>query len=148
MIVVGFEDSTAGQRRVVVRDLVGGHGLKDDGNNGLQNTSQQELSWQDGDQRQVRTVSRHVAFDEPQEAAATANTLLPNHTPSGGFGMRALAMWGYWPEDEGQDDLLFPRGAEIREVENINGDWLLGYYAGKLGLFPGKYVRVLDDVRS
>ena len=31
MVIVGFEDRNGGQRRKVVRDLVGGHALRDDG---------------------------------------------------------------------------------------------------------------------
>ncbi|KAL8720369.1 MAG: hypothetical protein Q9225_002757 [Loekoesia sp. 1 TL-2023] len=148
MIVIGFEDSPAGQRRVIVKDLVGGHGLKNDGNNAEQ-TAKQEWSWQDGQQRHVRTVSKHA--HEAQDAAGTAavtSPLLRKYPPSGGLGMRVLALWSYWPRDEAQDELAFPRGAEIREAENINGDWFVGCYSGRMGLFPGNYVRVLDIVRS
>ncbi|KAL8734802.1 MAG: hypothetical protein Q9181_003026 [Wetmoreana brouardii] len=146
MIVIGFEDSSAGQRRVIVNDLVGGHGMKDDGRNEAQSRDR-ELSWQDGDQRHVRTVSQRVALNKVPDVGTAASPLLQNYPPSGGLGLRVVAMWSYWPQDAAEDDLSFPRGAEIQEVENINGDWYLGYYAGKTGLFPEKYVRVLDTIR-
>ena len=44
-------------------------------------------------------------------------------------------------ENPDNDELSFPRGAEIREVVDINGDWCWGRYAGRLGLFPGGYCR-------
>ncbi|KAI9882470.1 MAG: hypothetical protein M1823_005787 [Watsoniomyces obsoletus] len=66
--------------------------------------------------------------------------------PDGGVGMRVLARWGYFPKDDVTDELMFPRNAEIREVEDINGDWYWGCYAGRKGLFPGPYVQVLDVV--
>jgi len=33
--------------------------------------------------------------------------------------------------------------AEVREAEDINGDWFWGCYAGAKGLFPGNFTRVL-----
>ncbi|KAL8806005.1 MAG: hypothetical protein Q9200_005211 [Gallowayella weberi] len=143
MTVVGFEDSSAGQRRVVVQDLVGGLGLKNDGGSNDQ-AAGQELSWQEGQQRHVRKVFGHDAVTQERDSATTTAPLLRKYPPSGGTGMRALAVWGYWPEDDASDELSFPRGAEIREVEDINGDWFLGSYAGKMGLFPGNHVRKLD----
>lgn len=66
--------------------------------------------------------------------------------PSGGVGLRLLALYSYYPEDGVTDELFFPRGAEITEAEDINGDWLWGIYAGAAGLFPGGgYVQVLAD---
>lgn len=61
--------------------------------------------------------------------------------PDGGIGLRALALWSYWPQESVRDELMFPKGAEIREAEDINGDWFWGVYCGKKGLFPGNYVR-------
>ncbi|KAL8788538.1 MAG: hypothetical protein Q9213_001611 [Squamulea squamosa] len=143
MIVVGFEDSSAGQRRVVVKDLVGGLGLKGAGNSSDQSASQ-ELSWQDGQQRHIRRVFGQDASQETQDAAATAAPLLRQYPPSGGLGLHALAVWSYWPEGEASDELPFPRGADIKEIEDINGDWYLGTYAGKIGFFPSNHVRVLS----
>ena len=143
MSVVGFEDSSAGQRRVIVKDIVGGHALEDSGGQASHTAVSQEFTWQDGDQRQVRTLSRLSVSDEPTAAGATESP--QSHTWIETPALRALAIWSYWPESEGQDDLTFPRGAEVCEIENINSDWCLGYYAGKLGFFPAKYVRVLNS---
>ena len=148
MIVVGFEDSSAGQRRVIVKDLVGGLGLKDAGNSNSDQSRSQELSWHDGQQRHVRKVFGPDRSGEMQDGTASAAPLLRKYPPNGGTGMRALAVWSYWPEDGATDELPFPRGAEIREVEDINGDWFLGSYCGKMGVFPSNHVRVLDVVKN
>jgi hypothetical protein len=54
-----------------------------------------------------------------------------------------LTLWGYFPAEGVEDELMFPKNAEVREAENINGDWFWGCYAGAKGLFPGNYGRVL-----
>jgi hypothetical protein len=41
------------------------------------------------------------------------------------------------------DELLFPRGAGILEVEDVNGEWFHGFYMGSQGLFPAPYVRLV-----
>src|SRR5438034_972936 len=66
--------------------------------------------------------------------------------PSGGIGLRLVARWTYCPEPDEKDEIMFPRGAEITEAENINDDWLWGYYAGQKGLFPGGYATVVAEV--
>ena len=67
----------------------------------------------------------------------------PFPPPDGGYGMRVLAKWGYFPKEGVQDELMFPRGAVVQEVEDLNGDWYWGFYAGRGGVFPGGYVRVV-----
>ncbi len=127
MIVVGFEDSALGQRRVVVRDLVGGYVFKD-------------------------TPAQTSTGRTPAIAEASANTpsLLPNTTtttnnllPDGGVGIRFFAVWSYWPQEGNKDELAFPRGAEITEAEEVDEEWFVGCYAGAEGLFPGSYVKFL-----
>lgn len=146
MIIVGFEDASAGQKRVVVKDLVGGLRLKDGGRSHDQATGP-ELSWQEGQQRHVRKVLGQPAAHQARDTATAVTPLLREYPPSGGLGMRALAVWSYWPVDEAHDELPFPRGAEIWEIEDINGDWFLGSYAGRVGLLPGNYVRVLEAAK-
>ena len=143
MVVVGFEDSVRGQKRVIVKDLVGGYALKDEASKAA--TASEEWSWRDGDERQVRTVSKQVAANHHGEDTSTV-PLLQKYPPDGGIGMRVEALYSWWPQDGVKDELAFPKGAEIREVEDINGDWFWGCYAGAKGLFPGNYVRVLDMV--
>ncbi|KAI4160771.1 MAG: hypothetical protein LQ342_005484 [Letrouitia transgressa] len=144
MIVVGFEDSSTGQKRIVVKDLVGGHALQDDENR--ENKVNGQWSWQEGQDRQVRAVSTRVA--NSSDGQAVEAPLLRKYPPNGGAGMKVLALWSYWPQDGAQDELAFPKGAEIQEVEDINRDWFRGCYAGAVGLFPGNYVRVLEEVTS
>lgn len=68
----------------------------------------------------------------------------PGFPPDGGVGMKALAIWGWYPADDTDDELLFPKGAEVRECKDVNTDWYYGSYMGKSGLFQANYVRVLD----
>ncbi|OXV07865.1 hypothetical protein Egran_04371 [Elaphomyces granulatus] len=166
MIVVGFKDS----QRVVLRDLVGGHTFKD---SYVQSQGQNQSSagkgaavlspelgsgewyWKDGSERRKKasrtrtnsTINGHEAG--PPSSPTTISPGLPSarrFPPNGGVGLVVLAMWSYYPDDDVKDELLFPRGAEIRETENVNDEWYWGYYAGTTGLFPGTYGRVIDDV--
>ncbi len=59
--------------------------------------------------------------------------------------MRAVAGYPWFPDegDAGAGELMFPRWAEIREVEDVNGEWWAGVYAGVQGVFPGVCVRVI-----
>ncbi|KAF1917438.1 hypothetical protein BDU57DRAFT_446265 [Ampelomyces quisqualis] len=126
MVVIGFEDRDGGQRRMVVRDLVGGYTLKIDQHDAAQ---RREWKWRDYD--------GNVRNYRPQLGAAIPAQRFP---PDGGVGMTLKAKWSYWPEDGVKDELGFPRHAEIREVEDINGDWYWGVYAGVTGLLPAGFV--------
>lgn len=59
--------------------------------------------------------------------------------PSGGAGMRVRARWAFWPREGVEDELGFPRGADVVEAEDVNGDWWMGRYCGRGGLVPGNY---------
>jgi len=146
MIVVGFEDSNFGQRRIVVEDLVGGHALKEDANA----DGSLEWSWPEGQQRQAKTVSKASTggIIAALESPTNDNTppLFKRDPPNGGVGMHILALWSWWPQDGAEDELAFPKGAEIRECEDINGDWFWGIYCGRNGLFPSDYGRVIETV--
>ena len=143
MIVIGFEDSVQGQRRIVVEDLVGGHALDN-------NTGSEDRVWRWGDQsQQAQTGSMTAAVNSRSFNGSTShpnNLATGNYPPSGGVGMRVLAYWSYWPQDGVEDELAFPKNAEIRECEDINGDWFLGVYCGRKGVFPGNYCRVLEKL--
>lgn len=144
MVIVGFEDTAAGQRRVIVRDLVGGHALKDEA--GATASTQQEFSGRDGQERQTRMVSRQAGSGSLERGPASPVPLLQKHPPDGGVGMVVLARWAWIPQEGVSDELSFPKGAEVREVEDINEEWSWGCYAGSKGLFPVRYVRVLKVV--
>ncbi len=144
MVVVGFEDSPAGQRRIIVKDLVGGHTLKDD-----ISAPQPEpgcWSWHDGQQRQIRPAKKPLTLPTNTTSAAGSTPLLGKYPPDGGVGMRFRAKWSWWPQDGVTDELAFPKGAEIREAEDINEDWACGCYAGARGLFPVGYFVYLGMV--
>ena len=143
MIVVGFEDTSVGQRRIIVKDLVGGHALLDEA--GAISSAKGVWSWRDGQERQTRPVSTQVGRSLEGSSVSTI-PLMQKYPPSGGVGMVGLAKWGYIPQEGGTDELEFPKGAEIREVEDINGDWFWGCYAGSKGLFPAPYLRVSDVI--
>ncbi|KAL4952664.1 hypothetical protein BDW69DRAFT_195449 [Aspergillus filifer] len=81
----------------------------------------------------------------PQSPAATP-TATRRFPPDGGVGLVVHAMWSWYPEEGVHDELMFPRGAEITEAENINDDWYWGCYAGMTGLFPGSHISVVGEV--
>lgn len=135
MVVVGFQDGSGGQKRYTVRDLVGGRRLQAEmvpDEPGLQ-----RWFWYEGDDKRERLVSRDVA--QSTEAGD------PTFPPDGGFGLKASARWAWYPAAENSDELLFPKGAEITEIEDANGEWYHGVYMGSKGLFPAPYVRVLEE---
>jgi len=144
MIIVRYEDNHGGQRRVIVHDLVGGRRLHEEPSKSLDHTGQdlQQWSWAEGSQ--VRLVTTDVAATAP--TTSTSLSLTTKFPPAGGYGMRAIAKWSWYPnEGEGGNELLFPRGAEIKECVDVNGDWYIGVYMGAKGLLPGPYVKVLDN---
>ncbi|EXF85081.1 hypothetical protein CFIO01_10042 [Colletotrichum fioriniae PJ7] len=138
MIVVGFRDGPGGQLRHILSDLVGGRNLRITQSEGTDDQAPQKWWWHEGGQTRERFVTRDVAADAP-----TGEGLAQGFPADGGVGMRATATWAWYPKAE--DELLFPKGAEIREIEDVNGDWFFGVYMGAKGLFPSPYVRRLDD---
>lgn len=164
MIIVGFQDSPLGQRRVVVNELVGGHGNAETSSSEPHpSVTEEEWTWHDGQHRQVRTIKKcHLHSrdgntslgGDPSSSSASLH-LQPQQQqqrqarhfpPDGGIGMRLLAHWSYWPGEGGENELAFPKGAVVSEAKDINGDWFLGVYAGKRGLFPGNYGSVFEVV--
>ena len=140
MILAGFEDTAAGQRRVIVKDLVGGHALKDEGGT----PSKYEWSWREGQGRQTKTVVKQVSNTDA--SVPTTIPMLQKFPPDGGVGMVGQVIWSYLPQESATDELSFPRRAEVREIEDVNGEWFWGCYAGTLGLFPAEYVRIVELV--
>ncbi|KAI9799995.1 MAG: hypothetical protein M1833_003524 [Piccolia ochrophora] len=161
MVIVGFEDSDGERRRRVVRDLVGGLALRDDeapetsvanaesinATNSPDDTPQHpKWWWKDSPEgeRRSRMIDRPSVSSPPSDATASLPSQL-RFPPDGGVGLRVLAKYSWYPAEGVTDELLFPRGAEIREVEDINGDYFWGVYAGAKGLFPGAYVKILKE---
>ncbi|KAJ5613277.1 Zinc finger RING-type [Penicillium lagena] len=165
MIIVGFEDHQSGQRRVVVHDLVGGRALKDEhvasSTSSPAPTSPElgkgDWSWKDGSDRRKKASrlrgalasNNNTATSDPSSTGSPVPQQAPSFRrfpPDGGVGLVVHALWSWYPEDEVEDELTFPRGAEITEAENINDDWFWGCYAGRTGLFPGAHVTVVSEV--
>jgi len=149
MAILGFEASHGGECRVVVQDIVGGRGLGQKPS-GVVDASGGDLQlWSWGDGRHADKDDSHVKL-VASDVMKTAPTTSPNlviergFPPAGGVGMKALAIWSWYPAEE--DELLFPKGAELRECIDVNGDWFHGSYMGKTGLFPSPYIRNLDNV--
>ena len=138
MVVIGFQDSAGGQRRVVDRDVVGGWTFVDtDSSNHSGPAAPRKWRWT-GDDGQEQAA-------DPQYRTR-AHSDIVRLPPDGGIGLVFYGKWNYFPDDATEKDLCFPKGAEIREAEDINGEWLWGYYAGKTGLFPAAYVDFLRRI--
>jgi len=149
MVVLGFEEWRGGQRRVVVQDLVGGWTLVTEPAEGPQINAGELEKWSWASGTKFRLVTREVGAIAPMYGLRENANAQPDigFPPDGGSGMKAVALWSWWPsekEGEGDGELLFPRGAEVRECIDVNGDWFFGSYMGKKGLFPAPYVRVVD----
>ncbi|KAI9166756.1 hypothetical protein HJFPF1_02870 [Paramyrothecium foliicola] len=142
MVIIGFAAGKVGQWRYVDRDLVGGRALRSEPFDVPEFEGQglQKFSWRQGDRRLERLVTRNVVDAAPASHGAT--TFATTFPPDGGAGVRATAKFAWYPAAGADDELLFPRGAEIKEIEDINGDWFFGTYMGAKGLFPAPYVRL------
>ena len=94
-----------------------------------------------------RTKSRQAQITPASPTAGSVSHMPsfsnPRFPPNGGFGKACTALWSYYPDEgeEGRGELMFPRGAEVSEVEDVNEDWCEGVYAAKIGLVPRVYVR-------
>ena len=149
MVIVGFEDSHGGQRRVVVQDLVGGRGIIDEPYTSAEfpDTTLMKWKWGDGvhirgDHTHVKLVTADVMRTSPTHAPGLVlDTTFP---PDGGVGMTAQVIWAWYPAPGADDELMFPRGAVVKECKDVNGDWFHGTYMGKCGLFPAPMVKILD----
>ncbi|EXJ89163.1 hypothetical protein A1O3_02227 [Capronia epimyces CBS 606.96] len=163
MISVTFEqERDEGQRRVILRDLVGGAKMTEADmvawkitNTQLSSNSIQRAAdptataattgrggqwvWRE-DSSGTRRATRARAPTLPSSAPSSTRLEFP---PDGGVGKVCRSRWSYYPEEgkDGEGELMFPKHAEIHEVEDINEDWSFGVYAGDMGVFPAVYVR-------
>ena len=151
MIVAYFEDSPVGQRRVIVRDLVGGHFLDDDAPHWpavLDDAAAGRWRWRAREGGEVQTreaISRRRAYKRSMSGGADG--LKPALPPDGGVGMVLVATHAWVPAEGVTDELSFPRGAEIREATETSEDWYEGSYAGAKGLFPAVHTKLLGVVQ-
>ncbi|KAL4943740.1 hypothetical protein BDV06DRAFT_210773 [Aspergillus oleicola] len=124
-----------------------------------------DWSWKEGSERRKKASRVRSAWNNDRDRTpgfepgtpSSLNTSSPQtpapvppasrrFPPDGGVGLIVHAMWSWYPEEGVHDELMFPRGAEITETENINDDWYWGCYAGMTGLFPGSHVSVVGEV--
>ncbi|EFQ99422.1 RING finger domain-containing protein [Nannizzia gypsea CBS 118893] len=100
--------------------------------------------------RRLNRARQHLSSGPESPSDSSSSSPFPLTTarfpPSGGIGLRLIAKWSHHPEPDNNDEIMFPRGAEITEAENINDDWLWGCYAGQKGFLPGGYVLLIDEV--
>ncbi|RCI11463.1 hypothetical protein L249_7199 [Ophiocordyceps polyrhachis-furcata BCC 54312] len=119
MAVIGWASGKVGRWRYVEREPVGGRSLVEGGGAGNAHDGTELWSWPSASETRRRRVTVDVA------ASTGAGVGFP---PDGGLGMRAQARWAWYPAAGADDELLFPRGAEVREVEDVNGDWFFGVH--------------------
>lgn len=139
MAIVGFTEGKIGMWRYVDRDIVGGRALRAEAYDSVEHRDQslQKWTWEQGEQKWERLVTKDVKAMSPATDGGT--TFTQNFPPDGGVGFKASAKFAWHPQAD--DELMFPRGAEIREIEEVTGEWYHGVYMGAKGLFPSNYVR-------
>ncbi|KAG9588399.1 hypothetical protein KCU86_g3041, partial [Aureobasidium melanogenum] len=71
--------------------------------------------------------------DEPAATHAPA-------APAAAGGQTATAQYDYEAAED--NELSFPDGAKITDVEFPDEDWWFGHYNGQSGLFPANYVEL------
>ncbi|KAG9239358.1 hypothetical protein BJ875DRAFT_448516 [Amylocarpus encephaloides] len=152
MIIIGFKNTHGGLRRYIAEEMVGGWSLKikpfvpPPTASSLPSSDLQTWSWPSPlskDYYKLVTVNP-MNTPPPHIDGVDQEEHFP---PSGGSGMRCLARWSWWPAEDVSDELAFPKGAEVREARDVNGEWWFGTYMGKCGLFPGGYARILEGGR-
>ena len=157
MVFLGFEDRDGGQKRIVVRDLVGGAALREeDGGESASDApdavAPAAAGAEPGPPSESPAGDKHV-WTWREDDGTVRNARFPDEhrgvagrgfPPDGGVGRRIVAGWSYYPAEHVTDELMFPKGAEIKEVRDINGAWYWGVYAGEAGLFPGNYGYVVS----
>ncbi|KAI1340599.1 hypothetical protein F5Y15DRAFT_379205 [Xylariaceae sp. FL0016] len=136
MALIGFLDAKGGQKRYTVADLVGGRDLRTAPYDELPGV---QMWWWSGPNQS--RLQRLATFDVTATAPALEDGT-EQFPPDGGVGMKGFARWAWFPKAGSDDELLLPKGAEVREIEDVNGDWYFGCYMGAKGLFPAPYVRV------
>ncbi|KAK0646330.1 hypothetical protein B0T16DRAFT_374818 [Cercophora newfieldiana] len=150
MIVEAFvRDISGNEQRYLVQDLVGGRRLTT--NKYEQQKGMEVWSWKDASGKNI--TQRLVAVDV---GTSTEGVDVPkgfNQTafpPDGGSAPKAVAGWSWYPAHGDDDELMFPKWAEILEVVEVRDqdqgedqvvEWFHGFYMGVGGLFPAPYVK-------
>ncbi|KAI2616478.1 hypothetical protein GGR54DRAFT_649315 [Hypoxylon sp. NC1633] len=80
-------------------------------------------------------AASHAAVPPPPAPAAE-----PEPEPAAGSGHTATAQFDYEAAED--NELSFPEGAKVTDVEFPDEDWWFGHYKGDSGLFPANYVQL------
>lgn len=177
MVVLKFIiDERGAERRIIVKDYVGGRRLQFEPFSegpGMQvcwwwryfqqppvpstsvpapQTSSENEGGKGGGRWLKKRMERLVSLNVANAAIIPAGTELrwtDEFPADGGEGARGFAGWSWYPAgSNAEDELMFPKGAEIVEIEDVNGDWYHGFYAGQVGLLPGPYVKFGRDYQK
>lgn len=142
MAVIGFVDSDEGRWRFIDKDMVGGHALRVESVEGSEEETQglQKWTWKQDTERLERLAASDVSATAPTYFGG--GTFSEDFPPDGGSGSMGRSKWAWYPQEGARDELLFPRGAQVREIVDVNGDWFFGTYMGAKGLFPAPYVHL------
>ncbi|KAH0499065.1 hypothetical protein TgHK011_006282 [Trichoderma gracile] len=144
MVVVGFMEGKLGHWRSVERDLVGGRALRSEPLENIAHPDFMKWSWYEGNEKRERLVTTDVSQTAPDRLGEISYAR--EFPPDGGSGLTAHAMWAWYPKPGAEDELMFPRGADIQEIRDINGDWFFGTYMGAKGVFPAPYVKLTQHL--
>ena len=151
MVTLKFDiDDSGHQRRVILEDLVGGWRCTEDDMTAWNEAHHRTTS------RSHQTASTTTQAEQShfrRSMAIVLGSVDPETSPkqlrfppSGGFGAQAAAVWSYIPGagDDSSYELMFPRNAELREIDDSNDDWWSGVYAGEVGWIYTPYVRNIE----
>ena len=153
MVVLRFVEGNGGQRRILAHDWVGGRMLRVETlDQGAHTPRLQLWSWKEGPRESMLRRERLVAVDvgsstDPSTVDATVQPRLTrDFPPEGGCLPTKRARFGWYPATgpAHADELLFPRGADIGEIDQYDDEWYHGTYMGEKGVFPAPYVRALE----
>ncbi|KAI1375669.1 hypothetical protein F4677DRAFT_113475 [Hypoxylon crocopeplum] len=105
------------------------------GETGLFPSNYVELVDDEADEPAPAPSVSHAAVPPPPAPAAE-----PEPEPAAGSGNTATAQFDYEAAED--NELSFPEGAKIMDVEFPDEDWWFGHYKGASGLFPANYVQL------
>ncbi|OTA82201.1 hypothetical protein M434DRAFT_401114 [Hypoxylon sp. CO27-5] len=90
----------------------------------------------DDEAEESAPAASHAAAVPPPPAPAAE----PEPEPAAGSGHTATAQFDYEAAED--NELSFPEGAKITNLEFPDEDWWFGHYKGASGLFPANYVQL------
>ncbi|KAI2623021.1 hypothetical protein GGS26DRAFT_235197 [Hypomontagnella submonticulosa] len=108
-------------------------GTNSRGETGLFPSNYVELVDDDAEEPPAAPTAGHAAVPPPPAPAAEPE-------PAAGGGNTATAQFDYEAAED--NELSFPEGAKITDLEFPDEDWWFGHYKGASGLFPANYVQL------